>query len=67
MFRVRSSSLPIAVVAVISLLGSLVVAQEKHLNPTIDVMAHKKPMFGLYAPANPRTRPGQAPAPIRPR
>jgi 4-hydroxy-2-oxoheptanedioate aldolase len=56
----------IAVVALLSLPVSLVVAQEKHLNPTIDLLAHKKPMFGLYAPANPRTRPGQAPVPNPP-
>src|SRR5437879_3485129 len=76
MFSVRSSHLPdrtlsahgrwIAVVALITLPGSLAVAQDKHLNPTIDLLAHKKPVFGLYAPANPRTRPGQAPAPNAP-
>ena len=48
--------------ALITLPCSLAVAQEKHLNPTIDLLAQKKPVFGLYAPANARTRRGQAPA-----
>ena len=56
----------IAVTALIGLSGSLAVAEEKHLNPTIDLLAHKKPLFGLYAPSNPRTRPGQTPAPNPP-
>ena len=67
MFGFRSSPLPwIAVVALINLPGSSAVAQDKHLNPTIDLLAHKKAVFGLYAPANPRTRSGQAPAPNPP-
>jgi 4-hydroxy-2-oxoheptanedioate aldolase len=73
MFFVCSSRLPrrvpaarrrwIAVGALIALTGSLAVGQDKHLNPNIDLLAKKKPLFGLYAPSNPRTRPGQAPAP----
>ncbi len=35
---------------------------QSHFNPVVDLLAGKKPVFGLYAPANPRTRPGQ-PAP----
>lgn len=35
---------------------------QQHMNPVIDLLAAKKPVFGLYAPANPRGRPGQ-PAP----
>jgi 2-keto-3-deoxy-L-rhamnonate aldolase RhmA len=35
----------------------------KHLNPMIDLHAAKKPVFGLYAPANPRVRPGGAGGP----
>ncbi len=31
---------------------------QAHLNPVIDLLAAKKPVFGLYAPANRRTRPG---------
>jgi 2-keto-3-deoxy-L-rhamnonate aldolase RhmA len=40
----------------------------KHLNPMIDLHAAKKPLFGLYAPANPRVRPAApgAPAPVTP-
>ena len=33
----------------------------RHLNPMIDLHAAKKPLFGLYAPANPRVRPPGAP------
>ena len=35
------------------------------LNPVIDLLAAKQPIFGLYAPANPRPRPG-APAEATP-
>ena len=76
MFGAYSSSFPdrlpagvrrwISVVAVITLPGWLAVTHEKHLSPTIDLLAHKKPIFGLYAPGNPRTRPGQTPAPNAP-
>lgn len=44
---------------------SLVVAQSepRHLNPIVDLLVQRKPVFGLYAPANPRRRPGaEAPA-----
>lgn len=44
-----------------SLLPVASLAQEKHLNPVADLLAKKQPVFGLYAPANPRTRPGQQP------
>jgi len=38
-----------------------------HMNAVIDLLASNKPVFGLYAPANPRTRPGApAPAPKTP-
>ena len=30
------------------------VAQAQHLNPMVDLLANKQPVFGLYAPANPR-------------
>lgn len=35
---------------------------QSHFNPVVDLLAARKPVFGLYAPSNPRTRPGQ-PAP----
>jgi 4-hydroxy-2-oxoheptanedioate aldolase len=36
-------------------LGTLAVGQQsKHLNPMIDLMTAKKPVFGLYAPSNRR-------------
>jgi 2-keto-3-deoxy-L-rhamnonate aldolase RhmA len=41
----------------------------KHLNPMIELHAQKKPIFGLYAPSNPRgrgNRGGAAAAPVTP-
>jgi 4-hydroxy-2-oxoheptanedioate aldolase len=35
-------------------------AQKKHLNPMIELHIQKKPIFGLYAPANPRGRGNRA-------
>lgn len=44
-------------------LGGYGVAQApKHLNPMIDLHLAKKPVFGLYAPSNPRPRPAGMPA-----
>lgn len=37
-----------------SLIGGATFQQKAHLNPVIDLLAAKKPAFGLYAPANPR-------------
>jgi 4-hydroxy-2-oxoheptanedioate aldolase len=43
--------------AVVIAAGTLVVAQApKHFNPMVDLLAAKKPVFGLYAPSN--RRPG---------
>ncbi len=40
--------------------GSTANAQAKqHLNPVVDLLAQKKPVFGVYGPRNPRARPGQ--------
>lgn len=44
----------IVTVAAGSLLGGAALQQKGHLNPTIDLLAAKRPIFGLYAPANPR-------------
>ncbi|MFA5907969.1 MAG: aldolase/citrate lyase family protein [Vicinamibacterales bacterium] len=48
--------------------GSLVVGQSpKRLNPVIELLSQKKPVFGLYAPANRRMgggRPGAAPGSV---
>jgi 4-hydroxy-2-oxoheptanedioate aldolase len=35
----------------------------RHLNPVVDLLAQKKAVFGLYAPANPRGRRGGGPPP----
>jgi 4-hydroxy-2-oxoheptanedioate aldolase len=47
--------------AVTSLSGLSEAQAQKHMNPVIDLLAAKQPVFGLYAPANPRTRPGAPP------
>ncbi len=59
--RLSSRSLALVLAAVVAS-PSLAAAQGKHLNPVVDLLAQKKPVFGLYAPANPRMRPGQTPA-----
>ena len=42
------------------LLSGVASAQAKpHLNPVVDLLAQKKPVFGVYAPRNARPRPGQ--------
>ena len=48
--------------AVSAMLGPVDAHGQQHLNPVVDLLAGKKPVFGLYAPANRRVRPGQ-PAP----
>jgi len=48
--------------AVGAMLGPVDAHAQQHLNPVVDLLAGKKPVFGLYAPANRRVRPGQ-PAP----
>ena len=43
----------------VAVIGAASVGQgqtSKHLNPMIDLHAQKKPIFGLYAPSNPRGR-----------
>jgi 4-hydroxy-2-oxoheptanedioate aldolase len=37
-----------------SIVGGVVLQQQQRLNPVIELLASKKPAFGLYAPANPR-------------
>jgi 2-keto-3-deoxy-L-rhamnonate aldolase RhmA len=43
-------------VAAIGAVPALEGRQAKHLNPMIELHAQKKPIFGLYAPSNPRGR-----------
>ena len=45
--------------AVTSLLPVRGAFGQQHMNPVVDLLSASKPVFGLYAPANPRTRPGQ--------
>jgi len=49
-------------VAVVALTGAVGFTQgTRHLNPLVDLLAAKKPVFGVYGPRNARPRPG-APA-----
>ena len=61
---VRSSWL-LSAMAVLTLVQrpAPVAAQATHLNPVVDLLAAGKPVFGLYAPANRRARPGGPPLP----
>ena len=43
----------------LGLLPSSSASAQQRLNPVIDLVAANKPVFGLYAPANRRARPGQ--------
>ena len=57
----RDRRLPLALTVL--LLGVVGWAQsQRHLNPVIDLLAAHKPVFGVYGPRNPRTRPGAQPA-----
>jgi 2-keto-3-deoxy-L-rhamnonate aldolase RhmA len=50
----------------VTLVGGLAMTSSQppaRLNPVIELLEQKKAVFGLYAPANPRARPG-APAPV---
>jgi 2-keto-3-deoxy-L-rhamnonate aldolase RhmA len=57
---VRTRALTAAGVAILGGLG--MTQPPARLNPVIELLEQKRPIFGLYAPANPRVRPG-APAP----
>ena len=62
----------ILTVATVLVAGTMVMGQApKRLNPMIELLAQKKPVFGLYAPANRRMgggpgMPGGAPRPAAP-
>lgn len=55
---------PLALIALVATLG-LSHAAPPHLNPVIDLIEARKPVFGLYAPANPRARPGSEPSAVQ--
>lgn len=55
----------LALVAATSLLAAPALAQStgsSRLNPVIGLLEQNRPVFGLYAPANPRVRPGETAA-----
>jgi 4-hydroxy-2-oxoheptanedioate aldolase len=50
------------VAVAVVLLGTLGLTRaQRHLNPVIDLLAAHQPVFGVYAPRNPRARPGAVP------
>ncbi len=49
----------LTVAAASALLGPDVAVGQQHQNPVVDLLSANKPVFGLYAPANRRGRPGQ--------
>ena len=53
----------ILVLAAISISSAAMVQAPRHLNQVVDLLAQKKAVFGLYAPANPRGRRGGGPPP----
>src|SRR5438270_7561202 len=53
--RVHVRSQVMLTMAVVSVLGGLGLApNQRRLNPVVEVLAAKKPVFGLYAPSNRR-------------
>jgi len=56
----------LAVVSALTFVVAAEPAQAQHLNPLVDLLAAKKPVFGLYAPANPRGRGGRGGPPGAP-
>lgn len=63
--RVTISDMRSLLLAFIGLSLSIEASAQARLNPVIELLEQKKPVFGLYAPANPRVRPGE-PAPTEP-
>jgi hypothetical protein len=62
----RTPFIPIAAGLVVLSAAALVTGQtetRKHLNPVIDLLEQKQPVFGLYAPSNRRFNPPGAPTP----
>ncbi len=49
----------LAAVATAVLSGTAFAQAKPHLNTVVDLLAQKKPVFGVYGPRNPRARPGQ--------
>ena len=44
----------ILTLAAVAISSAAMVQAPKHLNPVVDLLAQKKAVFGLYAPANRR-------------
>ena len=61
--RVQFMQYLLMTAAVATIGGPTEVRAQQHLNPVVDLLANKQPVFGLYAPANRRVRPGGPPLP----
>ncbi len=60
--RLTITTLALALVAILGR-PATGTAQGPHLNPIIELLEKKQPVFGLYAPANRRVRPGETAPP----
>ncbi len=63
--------IPVLTVAAVAVSSAAMVQAPRHLNPVVDLLAQKKAVFGLYAPANRRAgrggaMPADAPPPKAP-
>ena len=63
--------IPFLAVAAVAVSSAAMVQAPRHLNPVVDLLAQKKAVFGLYAPANRRpgrggAMPADAPPPRTP-
>ena len=53
---------PVLIIGAVAIVGALGLAQgQRRFNPVIELLAQKKPVFGLYAPSNARGRGGAPP------
>jgi 2-keto-3-deoxy-L-rhamnonate aldolase RhmA len=50
----------VTITAAMLTVGAVHLQSSHHLNPVVDLLAQKKPVFGVYGPRNPRARPGAA-------
>ena len=56
------NSVKTTAVCAIALAGGIAAVQgQRHLNPVVELLAQRKPVFGVYAPRNPRAGRGAAP------
>src|SRR5688500_10069586 len=61
----RTRALTLAALSLLAGVAMTYAPPPVRLNPVVELLEQKRPIFGLYAPANPRVRPN-APAPTTP-